>query len=65
MAKMSPVDINSASKDDLMKLPGLTGDLAEKIFGGRPYTSRKQLLSKNILTAVEYRKIKSKVTAKK
>ena len=65
MAKTPAVDINSASKEDLMKLPGVTEDLADKIIGGRPYTSRMQLVSKKILTAAEYRKIKAKVTAKK
>jgi len=65
MAKTPAVDINSASKEDLMKLSGVTEDVAEKIIGGRPYTSRAQLLSKKIVTAAEYRKIRAKVTAKK
>ncbi len=64
MARTPAVNINSASKEDLMKLPGITGDMADKIVAGRPYTSRKQLVSKKILTAAELRMIKAKVTAK-
>ena len=65
VAKAPAVDINSASKEDLTKLPGVTDEMAEKIVAGRPYTSRAQLVTKKILTAAEYRKIKAKVTAKK
>ena len=65
MATMPAVDINSASKEDLMKLPGITDELADKIVAARPYTSRMQLVSKKILTRAQYRKIRAKVTAKK
>ena len=59
------VDINSASKEDLMKVSGITDEMAEKIMAGRPFASRSELVSKKILTAAEYAKIKGKVVAKK
>ncbi len=61
--KMPAVDINSASKDDLMKL-GLTDELAQKIIDGRPYKSKAELSTKKILTKAEYRKVRGHVIAK-
>jgi DNA uptake protein ComE-like DNA-binding protein len=65
-AKAAPkIDINSASKEGLMKLPGITDEIAEKIIAGRPFTSTSELHSKNILTSAENNKIKAKVVATK
>ena len=58
------VDLNSASKEDLTKLPGITDDLADKIIAARPFKSKEELKSKNILTKAEYDKLASHVTAK-
>lgn len=63
--KMAPVDLNTASKEDLMRVPGISDELAEKIIAGRPYTSKGQLASKRILTKSEYKMVKSHVMAKK
>jgi competence protein ComEA len=58
------IDINSASKEDLMKLAGIGDAIADKIIAGRPYTSKVQLESKKIVTRAEYAKIRAHVTAK-
>jgi DNA uptake protein ComE-like DNA-binding protein len=58
------VDINTASKDELMALPGMDNDTAEKIIAGRPYKSMAQLKSKGGVTSAEYKKLRTKVTAK-
>jgi DNA uptake protein ComE-like DNA-binding protein len=63
-AKMPAVDINSASKEDLMKLPGITDETAEKIIAGRPYKSKTELSKKNILSKVEYGKVRNHVVAR-
>ena len=57
-------DLNSASKETLMKLPGVTEATADKIIEARPYKSRDELVSKNIVTREEFGKIKEHVTAK-
>ncbi len=62
---VAAVDLNSASKEDLMKVKGVTDEIAEKIMAGRPYKSKGELLSKKILTKAEYKKIRGKVTVKK
>ncbi len=58
------VDLNSASKEELMKLPGMTDAWADKIVADRPYKSRTELLHKKVVPATEYGKIRSWVTAK-
>ena len=63
-ARMPAVDINSASKEDLSKVPGITEDLADKIIAGRPYKSKAELTKKNILTKAEYAKVRSHIVAK-
>ena len=60
---MPAIDINSASKEDLMKLAGIGDVTADKIIAGRPYTSKAQLESKGIVTKAQYAKIRAHVTA--
>jgi DNA uptake protein ComE-like DNA-binding protein len=63
--KMVPrVDINSAAKEDLMKLPGIGDATADKIVAGRPYKTKAELLSKKIVTKAQYSKIRNLVIAK-
>ena len=61
----APLDLNSASKEDLMKLPGIGDAFADKIVAGRPYKTKAELVSKKILNLATYRKIHGLVIAKK
>ena len=58
------VDLNTATKEDLMKLPGVGDATADKIIAARPFKSKSELESKKIVTKSEYEKIHHMVIAK-
>ncbi len=58
------VDINSASKADLMKLPGVSEAEAAKIVAGRPYLTKTRLVTKNVVSMEIYQGISKLVIAK-
>ena len=64
-AVAAPVDINSASKDELAALPGMDASSAQKIIENRPYESAGELVSREVLTQAQYDQIKSRITAGK
>ena len=70
-AKKSPpatpvklVDINSASRKELMTLPGIGAAEAEKIIANRPYLTKTELVSKAGLPVGPYVSLKHLVIAK-
>ncbi len=58
------VDLNSATRDELVRLPGIGDATADKIIAARPFKSKSQLLSKKLVTRKEYAKISSRLVAK-
>ena len=63
-AKVKLVDINGASKEDLMKLPNIKAEDADKIIAGRPYGSKAWLMTHKVLPDGIYFGLKDLVIAK-
>ena len=60
----NPIDINSATKQELMTLPGIGDAYSQKIISGRPYRAKNELVQKNILPQATYDKISDQIIAK-
>ena len=64
-AKSALVDINTASKSDLTSISGIDDATAQKIIEARPYTRKRDLLTKKVLSQTTYSQIKDEIVAKK
>lgn len=62
-AAARPLDINSASREQLMTLPGIGKDEAERIAAGRPYLSKASLVTDKVLPAGVYQTIRHRIVA--
>jgi DNA uptake protein ComE-like DNA-binding protein len=57
------VDINHASADELLKVPGMTATWAGRIVRFRPYRAKQDLLERGVVTSEVYNRIKDYVIA--
>ena len=57
------VDINHASIDQLLKIPGMTASWAGRIVRFRPYRTKQDLLDRGVLPSNVYDRIKDYVIA--
>ena len=58
------VDVNSASKADLMKLPGIGAPEADKIIAGRPYLTKSRLITQDIVSVAIFENVSPRIIAK-
>ncbi|HJV48187.1 MAG TPA: helix-hairpin-helix domain-containing protein [Geothrix sp.] len=63
-AKAKAVDINRATKAELVKLPGITDAYADAIIAKRPYKSKADLVTKNAIPKGVYLSLRKRVAAK-
>jgi competence protein ComEA len=59
-----PVDLNSASVDQLRELNGIGDTFSKKIVEGRPYARKDELVTRKIVPQATYDKIKDQVVAR-
>jgi competence protein ComEA len=57
------VDINHATLEELLKIPGMTATWAARIVRFRPYRTRQDLLDKGVVTSQVFDRIKDYVIA--
>jgi len=58
------VDINSASKAELKKLPFIGDEEADRIIAGRPFLTKAHLVTKGYISPGAYEAIKTKIIAR-
>ena len=60
-----PLDLNTATREQLDSLPQVTGAEADAVIAGRPYDDPHQLVTRKILSQSKYDKIADRLTAKR
>jgi DNA uptake protein ComE-like DNA-binding protein len=60
-----PLDLNTATRDQLLSLPGVTMAEVNRVMAGRPYNEPGDVVTRRIMTKAKYEKIADRVTAKK
>jgi len=61
--RIKPVDINSAGRAELMKLPGIGAAEADRIIANRPYLTKSRLVSKKVLELGQYDALRGRIIA--
>jgi competence protein ComEA len=56
-----PLDLNQAGKDQLLSLPGMSAEAADRIIANRPYSNSHELVTRKLISQQEYEKIKDQV----
>ena len=62
-AAAAPLDINTATAEQLKAFPGIGDAYSKRIIDGRPYTAKNQLVTRGILPQGVYNKIKDQIIA--
>jgi DNA uptake protein ComE-like DNA-binding protein len=55
------IDLNKASKNDLLALPGITTPKADRIIAERPYADTHQLVTRHVVSEDEYAQIQDRI----
>jgi len=65
VARANLLDINTATPEQLLALPGMGRAYVQRIIAGRPYTAKNQLVTRGVLPETAYEKISPLIVAKR
>lgn len=60
-AEPPPIDLNTATRSKIARLPGITPSLADAIVKGRPYGEASDLVTHGVLTRDELERLEGRV----
>src|ERR1035438_1440762 len=63
MSSDKAININNASREDLLNLPGMTERDAVRIIAERPFKNGHELVARHIISESEYDKISNRIIA--
>ena len=63
MNRDKTININKASREDLLSLPGITEHEADRIIADRPFTDAHDLVKRHVLPEAEYARISNRIIA--
>ena len=58
------IDVNSAAESEIIAI-GISGPVAKKIIDGRPYRSKRDLVTRQVLSQEQYDKFKDMLVARR
>ena len=61
-AGLAPVNVNTASANDMVLFLGIAKDEADKVVAGRPYKVKQEIVIKNALPKAKFDAIKDRIT---
>jgi len=56
-----PLDLNTCSRGELLELPGVTRERADRIIAARPFGSTDELVNRHILSQAEYDRVRDRI----
>ena len=63
LSRDKTINLNKASKDDLLTLSGISDHQADRIIAERPYANTHEIVSRRLISQGEYDKIKDRIIA--
>lgn len=63
MSSDKAININNATREDLLNLPGMTERDADRIIAERPFKSAHELVARHVISESEYDKISDRIIA--
>ena len=63
MGHQQAININRASREDLLTLPGVTEREADRIIADRPFADTHELVTRHAISDAEYDRIRDRITA--